>query len=124
MAGPARRARSVRIAGTAAVSLPGNLRALAREEGVSLVAAIRPLRPWFGRFVLTAGTVLLAIAWWPDQRLLGRALLGSLVALLYAVLMMPLLLRPPLGTMLAPRLLPWLALIPGLSRRLASQSLP
>ena len=101
------------LIGTVAVSLPGNLRALAREEGVSLGAAIRPLRPWFGRFVLAFGAVLLAVAWWPDQRLLERALLGSLVALLYAMLMLPVLLRPPLGAMLAPRLRPWLALIPG-----------
>jgi O-antigen/teichoic acid export membrane protein len=112
------------IVGTAAVSLPANMRALAREEGVSLSTAIRPLRPWFGRFALASGIVLLAVAWWPDQGLLGRALLGLLVVLLYAVLMIPLLLRPPLGTMLAPRLLPWLAFIPGLSRRLASEPLP
>ncbi len=57
------------LIGTAGISLPGNLRALAREEGVSLAAAIRPLRPWFGRFVLVSATVLFAIAWWPDQRL-------------------------------------------------------
>ena len=112
------------IVGTAAVSLPGNLRALAREEGVSLIAAIRPLRPWFGRFLLAAGTVLVATAWWPDQGLIGRTVLASLVTLLYVVLMLPILLRPPLGTMLAPRLLPWLALVPGLSKRLASQSMP
>ena len=88
------------------------------------IAAIRPLRPWFGRFLLAAGTVLVATALWPDQGLLGRTVLGSLVALLYAMLMLPILLKPPLGTMLAPRLLPWLALIPGLSKRLASQPLP
>ena len=112
------------LIGTAGISLPGNLRALAREEGVSLAAAIRPLRPWFGRFVFVCATVMFAIAWWPDQRLLGRALLGSLVAFLYAMLMLPVVLKPPLGSMLAPRLLPRLALIPGLSKRLASQSMP
>jgi len=112
------------IIGTVGVSLPGNLRALAREEGVSLIGAIRPLRPWFGRFLLAAGSVLVAITWWPDQDFLGRMVLGALVAVFYAVLMLPILLRPPLGTMLAPRLLPWLAFIPGLSKRLASQPLP
>ncbi len=112
------------IVGTAAVSLFGNLRTLAREEGVSLVAAIRPLRPWFGRFVLTAGAVLAATAWWPDQGLSGRVVLGSLVACLYAALMVPVLLTPPLGTMLRPRLLPWLTFVPGVSKRLASQPLP
>ena len=112
------------LIGTAGISLPGNLRALAREEGVSLAAAIRPLRPWFGRFVLASTAVLLAIAWWPAQRLPGALLAGSLVAILYAVLMLPVVLKPPLGSMLAPRLQPWLTLFPGLSRRIASQSMP
>ena len=72
------------LIGTAGISLPGNLRALAREEGVSLAAAIRPLRPWFGRFVPAFATVLLALAWWPAQRLPGAVFAGSLVAILYA----------------------------------------
>ena len=112
------------LIGTASISLPGNLRALAREEGVPLVVAIRPLRPWFGRFVLALATVLLALAWWPAQRLPGAAFAGSLVALLYAVVMLPVVLKPPLGSMLAPRLQPWLTHFPGLSRRVASQSMP
>ncbi len=112
------------LVGTVVVSLPSNLRALAREEGVSLGTALRPLLPWFGRFVPAFGAVLAVTVWWPDQRFLERALLASLVALLYAVLMMPLLLRPPLGALLTPRLRPWLALIPGVSRRLASEPLP
>ena len=45
-------------------------------------------------------------------------------AFLYGVLMLPILLQPPLGTMLAPRLRPWLALVPALSKRLASHSVP
>ena len=112
------------LIGTAGISLPGNLRALARDEGVPLVVAIRPLRPWFSRFVPAFAMVLLALAWWPVQQPPGAVFAGLLVAILYAVVMLPVLLQPPLGTMLAPRLLPRLALIPGLSKRLASHSMP
>jgi O-antigen/teichoic acid export membrane protein len=112
------------IFGTAAVSLPSNLRALAREEGVSVAAAIHPLRPWFGRFAVASATILLAIAWWPVQPLVVGALAGSAVAILYAVFMLPVALKPPLGSMLAPRLRSWLSFLPALSRRLAMQSIP
>jgi hypothetical protein len=112
------------IIGTVAVSLPGNLRALAREEGVAVGAAISPLRPWFGRFVLALAAVLLALAWSPAERLPGAVFAGSVVAILYAALMLPVVLEPPLGSMLTPRLQPWLTRFPGLSRRIASQSVP
>jgi hypothetical protein len=95
------------VIGTAGVSLPGNLRALAREQGVSAGAVIGPLRPLFSRIVLTAVVTLLATAWWPVQRPLDAALVGSIVALLYGALMLPMLLKPPLGSLLAPRLQPW-----------------
>ncbi|HEY6361441.1 MAG TPA: oligosaccharide flippase family protein [Vicinamibacterales bacterium] len=112
------------LIGTAAISLPFNLTALAREEGVSLVAAIRPLRPWFLRFLPAAATTLLAIAWWPEEGILKAALGGGLVAIVYTALMLPVVLTPPLGSILGPRLQPWLTFFPGLSRRLASQSMP
>jgi O-antigen/teichoic acid export membrane protein len=111
------------LIGTAGISLPGNLRALAREEGVSLAAAIRPLRPWFGRFVPAFAAVLLALAWWPAQRLPGAVFAGSMAALLYAALMLPVVLKPPLGSMLTPRLQPWLTIFPSLARRVASQTM-
>jgi O-antigen/teichoic acid export membrane protein len=112
------------LIGTAGISLPGNLRALAREEGVSLATAIRPLRPWFGRFVPAIAAVLLALAWWPAQRLPGALFAGAGVAILYAALMLPVALKPPLGSMLTPRLQPWLAIFPGLARRVAGQTMP
>jgi O-antigen/teichoic acid export membrane protein len=111
------------IFGTAAISLPSNLRALALEEGVSVAAAIHPLRPWFGRFAVASTTVLIAIAWWPVQPMLVGTLAGSGVALLYAAFVMPVALKPPLGSMLAPWLRLWLSFLPGLSRRLAVLSI-
>ena len=73
MAGHVRR-RARFVIGTAVISLPGNLRALAREEGVPLLR--RSARSVPGSAACdSAGAVLLAIAWWPAPRLLGRVLL-------------------------------------------------
>jgi O-antigen/teichoic acid export membrane protein len=112
------------IAGTVVVSLPSNLRALAREVGVSLATAIRPLWPWFGRFGLAAACVIAATVWLPAQPLSVAALAAVLIALVYAALMLPIALRPPLGALLIPRLSAWLAWVPAVSRRLARQAAP
>jgi O-antigen/teichoic acid export membrane protein len=112
------------IFGTVAVSLPANLRALAREQGVSLAAAIRPLRPWLFRLVPVFAIVVAATVAWPVPPLVSGALAGASVSVVYVALMLPLALQPPLGAMLAPRLPPWLTFVPGLSRRLARPSVP
>jgi O-antigen/teichoic acid export membrane protein len=103
------------ITGLVAVSLPGNLRALAREEGVSIAVAIRPLRRWFSRLVPTVAALLVALKWWPMPALWTGAVAGSLVAIGYTLLMMPVALSPPLGSML-PRLRPWISGVLNLSR--------
>jgi O-antigen/teichoic acid export membrane protein len=112
------------IFGTVAVSLPANLRALAREEGVSLRTAIRPLRPWFVRVVPVFATVFAANVALPVPPLVTGAVAGVLVAIAYVAVMMSVALQPPLGTLLAPRLQQWLTVVPGLSRRLAREPLP
>lgn len=107
--------------GTCAISLPANLTALAREQGTSLGSALRPLRPWFTRFVLMAATILIALEWRPDLPMVTGALAAGGVAMVYLAVMTPVALRPPLGSMLAPRLRPWLAFVPGWPRRLAKE---
>jgi len=42
------------LLGVSCISLPLNVRALAREANVSFKQLIRPLVPWFGRFVVLA----------------------------------------------------------------------
>ena len=102
-----------------------NLRALAREEGVRVAAAIRPLGPWFGRFAAAIALVLAAITSWPARGLAMGTAAGSAVALLYLILVVvPVARRPPLGTMLNPRMQPVLAFLRQLARRLAGQATP
>ena len=60
------------IIGTAAISLPGNLRALAREEGVPLDRGDSPASTVVRPLCAGVRSVLLATAWWPDQRLLDE----------------------------------------------------
>jgi hypothetical protein len=112
------------IVGTVAVSLPANLRALAREEGVSFATAIRPLQPWFVRFASVSAMVLVVTIRWPVPPLATGVFAGCVVAFLYVALMLPVAWRPPLGAMLAPRLQSWLTVLPAVSRRLVRQTLP
>ena len=103
------------IVGVCLVSLPLNLSALARESGLSLWELIKPLSPWFLRFVvimLGAGT--LARVWVPNTVLL-ISLTALVSALAYAVAMFPLTLRYPLGMYVRPRLFP---LVPRMMRAL------
>lgn len=94
------------IVGACLISLPANLRALARESRRSVWEMLRPLAPWFVRFVVLAGgTGALARIWIPHTFLL-IGLTATVVALLYAAVMFPLALRPPLGLYVQPRLFP------------------
>ena len=94
------------ITGACLISLPANLWALARESNMSVAKLIRPLLPWFVRFVaLTTGIVLLARIWIPNSfPLLG--LTAAATAIIYVLVMFPLALRSPLGEYIRPRLFP------------------
>ncbi len=90
--------------GVCLVSLPGNLSALARESGVRPTTLIKTLWPWFFRFVF-----LVAAAWtvarvFVPQTFVGIVVVVSLSASVYGIVMLPLILREPLGTYVRPRL--------------------
>ncbi len=90
--------------GVCLVSLPGNLSALARETGVSAAALMRPLWPWFWRFlvlVVMAGAI--ATTWVPNG-FLSLVVISLLTVMIYVMVMLPLALRSPLGIYLRPRL--------------------
>jgi O-antigen/teichoic acid export membrane protein len=94
------------IAGACLISLPANLSALARENEMSLWAMLRPLSPWFMRFILLASAAgALARLWTPNTVLL-LGLTAIATALVYAAVMFPLTLRSPLGQYVRPRLFP------------------
>ncbi|MEK6280870.1 MAG: oligosaccharide flippase family protein [Acidobacteriota bacterium] len=94
------------IAGACLISLPANVRALARESGMSVGRLIRPLLPWLLRFVfLAVGIVFLARIWMPKTFML-LGLTAAVIGTIYVVVMFPLALRSPLGDYVRPRLFP------------------
>jgi O-antigen/teichoic acid export membrane protein len=103
----------------ALVSLPANLRALAREEGGSPVTFLEPLRPWLVRFVPTVMAIAALTFVWRPSGLWAFAPLALAVSALYAVVMVPVMTTPPLGPMLSARLRPWMSRVPQLARHLA-----
>jgi O-antigen/teichoic acid export membrane protein len=93
------------IIGACLVSLPSNLSALAAESGLTPWALVKPLAPWFARFVmlLVAASAVARVytpATWPQLAL--TALCGGVV---YGAVMFSLTLRLPLGLYIRPRLL-------------------
>lgn len=92
------------IVGASCVSLPLNLRALAKESGSSVIAQVQPLVPWFTRFVgFAIGASALAQVWTPTTLpLIG--LTAMTVAIAYALIMTPVALRKPLGLYVQPYL--------------------
>jgi O-antigen/teichoic acid export membrane protein len=112
------------LSGICGISLPNNLRALAREEGVSLSAAVEPLRSWFVRLALAAGLLTVAVSAWVAEGFWAIVIIGTLVGGSYFVLMFPVLCAPPLGSVLVPRLRGWVAFVPHRFRRLANQPTP
>jgi O-antigen/teichoic acid export membrane protein len=107
------------LIGNLTVSVPANLRALAQEEDVSIFEVLRPLHYWMVRFAVVFVTALATTALLPASGLGWGIVAAALVATAYVVLMWPVLVKPPLGSVLAPRLQPWLVSISGWSRRLA-----
>ena len=94
------------IVGVCLVSLPANLSALAGESGMSVGGMLRPLLPWFVRFVvLVGGAGALARIWTPEVVWL-LALTAIVTAIVYAAVMFPLTLRLPLGLYVRPRWFP------------------
>src|SRR5437879_7277004 len=91
-------------AGVCLVSLPGNLSKLALETGQPLLQLMKPLAGWLWRFIpLMAGAVAVQRLWTPANflSLVAAALVAGSV---YALVMLPAALQPPLGIYLRPRL--------------------
>jgi hypothetical protein len=102
------------ILGVCLISLPGNLTALARESGVSLISLVRPLWSWFYRFVLflTGGWLITKV--FVPTGFIPIAVTASVVAILYGAIMFPIVLSEPLGSYVRPRLK---ALVPMFRRK-------
>jgi O-antigen/teichoic acid export membrane protein len=101
------------------VSLPANLRALAREEGGSTARFLQPLVPWLKRCVIVVGLVAVFLSVTTVRSVWLSVLVGAAVSTMYVALMIPVIKTPPLGPMLVARLQPWLSRMPRLARHLA-----
>lgn len=94
------------ILGACLIGLPANLSALASESNSSVWGLVRPLLPWFVRFVFLASLIGAVARIWVPATLGLIALTAIVAALAYGVLMFPLALRAPLGQYVRPRLIP------------------
>jgi len=94
------------LTGVILIALPANLSALKSEAGVSMIELVKPLWPWFWRFVpLCIGAILLNL-WLPLMKFPGIAAVSALVAAVYACVMY----RPGRGSALGTYLMPQLTL--------------
>jgi O-antigen/teichoic acid export membrane protein len=92
------------VIGATIVSLPANLRGLSARAGIPVTEWLRPLWGWAWRFLLVAaGAAALATQRIPPTFIsLAATTIG--VTVVVGLVMIPVMLRPPLGTYLAPRL--------------------
>lgn len=104
------------IIGVCIVSLPGNVRALARDEGVSVASSLSPLRTWSISFGLVAATVAAVSTLWAPRSVWALAFAGAAVSGLYLLSMIRVLTAPPIGPRVAQGLGSWLAIAPPLQR--------
>lgn len=92
------------LIGVSLVSLPRNLRKLAHETEQSVWRIIAPVFSWAVRFFAVATLACLAANLWTPKKLPGIALIASLVASVYTLVMLPLLTRKSLSIYLPARL--------------------
>jgi O-antigen/teichoic acid export membrane protein len=103
------------------ISLPVNLRTLAREVGSSVPAVVAVLAPWFWRFAAIAGVIAVAVSHRAPSTFVGLGLTGAATLLVYAISMASPALQPPLGIYTRPVLDAFLAFV---RRPLARESMP
>ena len=106
---------------TCLISLPNNLRALAREEGTSAMSLLAPLAPWTTRLFVLLACLALFLSAVQVNGLVGLITVSGAVAIVYLAIMFPVLRQPPLGTMLGAAVLPWTGRAQALVKRLAGQ---
>jgi O-antigen/teichoic acid export membrane protein len=92
------------LLGVCVVSLPGNLSAQARENGVRPITLIKTLWPWFFRFALLAAGAWAVARVFVPQAFPAIAITALLSCGIYCLVMLPLVFREPLGTYVRPRI--------------------
>jgi O-antigen/teichoic acid export membrane protein len=91
------------ILGACFVSLPCNLSVIARDTGETILGLVRKmLAGWLPRFALVAGGVLGVALLWSPKSFWEAAGASTCVTAIYCALMLPTILRSPLGIYLEP----------------------
>jgi hypothetical protein len=108
---------------TCLVSLPSNLRALAREEEVTPLALLTPLWPWLARLSLIFGGLAAFLSTWSVQGLGGLLIAAAAAIVAYLATMLPVMRTPPLGPMLTAVVNSWMSSARAALRRFAGQPL-
>lgn len=106
---------------TCLISLPSNLRALAREEGTAAMSLLVPLAPWTTRLFVLLACLAALVSVVQVSGLLGLVTTAAAMAIAYVAIMIPVLRQPPLGSMLSSAVVPWAGRAQGLVKRLAGQ---
>lgn len=95
------------LVGVCLVSLPFNLRVIARDTDVTVMVLIREmLERWIWRFAVVGGVALWVTLRWSPRTLPEVVAATASVGVLYALIMLPNMMRPPLGDYLWPILGP------------------
>ena len=94
------------IIGVMVASLPMNLTVLIRAKSATPGMLMSAYGPWLWRFVLMALLAATAGRAWAPGGFVTIAGTASLVALLYGLVMLPVMLRAPIGSYVRPRLAP------------------
>ena len=93
------------------VSLPANLRALARVTDSTPGQIARSLWPWASRFLLVAGgCAVLSLRWPPPPTVGALSMLAAAIGLIYSAVMAHALWHSPLGVYARPRLMQYVPL--------------
>ena len=108
---------------TCFVSLPSNLRALAREEEVSPMALLTPLWPWLARLSLILGGLAAFLSTWAVRGLPGLMAAAAIAVVAYLAAMLSVMRTPPLGPMLTAAIQPGISIAQAALKRLAGQPL-
>jgi O-antigen/teichoic acid export membrane protein len=95
------------LIGVTLIALPFNLAALKREVGVPMIELVKPLWPWFWRFVPLCAVAITINVRAPLLKFPGIAALSAAVALVYGAVMF----RPGQDSALGTYLMPQLRLI-------------
>jgi hypothetical protein len=93
------------VLGACMVSLPCNLRVIARDTGVTVLHLVKAMvSAWSWRFAIVAGAVWWVGVRWSPRNLPEAVIAVASITILYGLIMLPNVFRSPLGMYIRPLL--------------------